>query len=100
MQLQDLAKVIRSKNAGPRRITLDVMFATNEDYRRVVKSGALRAEAISTLYGIPAAAVEVINYPLGHAIKIVLPRQHTAGDPGDQDVYGAQQHAPLLRIEI
>jgi hypothetical protein len=23
-----------------------------------------------------------------------------AGDPGDRDVYGAQQHAPLLGIEI
>jgi hypothetical protein len=23
-----------------------------------------------------------------------------AGDPGDVDVYGAQQHAPLLGIEL
>jgi len=28
-----------------------------------------------------------------------LPRE-TAGDPGDRDVYSAQQHAPLLGIEI
>ena len=26
MQLQDFAQVVRSKNAGPRRFTLDVIF--------------------------------------------------------------------------
>jgi uncharacterized protein DUF4387 len=31
MRLQDLAQVIRSKNAGPRRLTLDVMFASDAD---------------------------------------------------------------------
>jgi hypothetical protein len=49
---------------------------------------------------VPASAVKVINYPLGRAIKIVVPRQIMAGDPGDRDVYGAQQHTPLLGLEI
>ena len=100
MQLQDIAQVIRSKNAGPRCLTLDVMFATDADYRRVAQSPALSREAISTLYGVPTQDIEIIAYPLGRAIKIVLPRLVTAGDPGDRDVYGAQQHAPLLGIEI
>ena len=51
-------------------------------------------------YGVPASAVRVINYPLGRAIKIVIPRRIMSGDPGDRDVYGAQQHTPLLRLEI
>jgi len=38
MKLSDLAQVIRSKNAGPRRLTLDVMFATDADYQRVAQS--------------------------------------------------------------
>ena len=92
--------MIRSKNAGPRCLTLDVMFATDADYRRVAQSPALSREAISTLYGVPTQDIEIIAYPLGRAIKIVLPRLVTAGDPGDRDVYGAQQHAPLLGIEI
>src|SRR5262249_5439219 len=52
------------------------------------------------LYGVAVDAVTVINYPLGRAIKIVVPRQIMSGDPGDRDVYGAQQHTPLLRLEI
>ena len=34
------------------------------------------------------------------AIKIAMDRSIVAGNPGDRDVYGAQQHAPLLELEI
>ena len=100
MQLQDLAQVVRSKNAGPRRITLDVIFRSDADYQRATQSEALTAKRIAPLYGVAVDAVTVINYRLGRAIKIVVARQIMSGDPGDRDVYGAQQHAPLLRLEI
>lgn len=100
MLLSDIAQVIRSKNAGPRRLTLDVMFATDADYQRVAQSPALAPESIAALYRLRAEDVSVIPYPVGRAIKIVLARRVMAGDPGDVDVYGAQQHAPLLGVEI
>ena len=104
MQLQDLAQVIRSKNAGPRRLTLDVILASDEDYRRVAQSPALTPALtparIAALYRVAPADVAVIPYPLGRAIKITLARPLMAGDPGDRDVCGAQQHAPLLGIEL
>ena len=34
------------------------------------------------------------------AFKATLPRLVPAGDIGDTDVYGAQQHAPLLEVDI
>jgi len=49
---------------------------------------------------VPAGEVTIFPYPVGRAIKIVLARKIMAGDPGDFDVYGAQQHAPLLGIEL
>ena len=100
MLLSDLAQVIRSKNAGPRRLTLDVMFATDADYQRVAQSPALSRAHIAALYRVPEDDVAVIPYPLGRAIKITLPRDVVSGDVGDRDVYGAQQHAPLLEIEL
>jgi hypothetical protein len=100
MKLSDIAQVVRSKNAGPRRLTLDVMFGSDADYQRVAQSPALGAAEIGRLYGVPTEAVTVIPYPAGRAIKIVLARRIMAGDPGDVDVYGAQQHAPLLGIEL
>ena len=100
MRLADLAQVIRSKNAGPRRLTLDLMFASDADYQRAAQSPALGPERIASLYRVEPAAVTVIPYPVGRAIKIVLARAVMAGDPGDVDVYGAQQHAPLLGLEL
>ena len=100
MKLSDIALVIRSKNAGPRRLTLDIMFGSDADYQRVAQSPALGAEAIGRLYRVLPDQVSIIPYPVGRAIKIVMARAVMAGDPGDQDVYGAQQHGPLLGIEI
>ena len=100
MKLSEIAQVIRSKNAGPRRLTLDVMFASDADYRRVAQSPAFSRENLGQLYRVPPEAVTIIPYPVGRAIKIVMARTIMAGDPGDFDVYGAQQHAPLLGIEI
>jgi hypothetical protein len=100
MKLQDFAQVVRSKNAGPRRFTLDVIFRSDADYQRAVQSEALTAAKLAPLYGVPTSDVKVINYPLGRAIKIDIPRRIMSGDPGDRDVYGAQQRAPLLGLEI
>jgi hypothetical protein len=100
MRLADIAQVIRSKNAGPRRLTLDIMFGSDHDFQRVAQSPALSAAAIASLYDVTADEVTVIPYPQGRAIKIALARRVMAGDPGDCDVYGAQQHAPLLGVEL
>ncbi len=100
MQLQELARVIRSKNAGPRRLTLDLMFDADADFDRAAQSPALSPRRIAALYGVAETDVAVIPYRLGRAIKITLARKVMAGDPGDRDVYGAQQHAPLLGIEL
>jgi hypothetical protein len=44
--------------------------------------------------------VTVIPFEAAYAIKIVIDRPIVAGTPGDRDVYGAQQHAPLLGLEL
>ena len=100
MKLSDIAHVIRSKNAGPRRLTLDIMFGSDADYQRAVRSPALGAANVGHLFDVPADQVTIIAYPVGRAIKIVMARRIMAGDPGDRDVYGAQQHGPLLGIEL
>ena len=100
MKLMELARVIRSKNAGALTLTLDVMFDEVAQYERVANSGVLTPELIASLYAVNKNDVDIINYPVANAIKITLPRSIPSGHPGDGDVYGAQQHAPLLDIEI
>lgn len=100
MKLSEIAKVIRSKNAGPRCMTLDIMFATQTDYQRLVDSRKITETLVASLYDQPVENIRIIHYPVAMAMKVVIPRKVTAGDPGDRDVYGAQQHARLFGIEI
>jgi hypothetical protein len=50
--------------------------------------------------GDPKETIEVLPYPAALAVKIVMDRLVVSGDFGDRDVYGAQQHAPLLDLEL
>ena len=99
-KLKDLAKVIRSKNAGALLVTLDVMFDDGATYQRVQASGALAPRRLARLYNVSENEIAVTPFDVALAIKITLPRPVVAGSPGDTDVYGAQQHAPLMDIEI
>ncbi len=101
--LGQLAQVLRSKNAGPFLITIDVMFESAETFRRVTASGVLTPTAVAERYGLKGQDVRVVDYPAAKAIKITMPRlwgARGAGSAGDRDVYGAQQHAPLLNLTV
>ena len=100
LKLVDIAKVIRSKNAGPTTITLDLLFNDEAGYKAACASEALSPHSIAKLYETTPEKVEVLPYPPALAIKIVMPRRIVSGDPGDSDVYGAQQHRPMLGIEL
>lgn len=96
--LKDLARVVRSKNAGPTQLTLDLFFRDEAGYAQAASSSVLASDAVATLYGVPAAQVQRHLLPQLMAIKFTLPRRICAGNPGDGDIYGAQQHAPLLEL--
>ena len=42
----------------------------------------------------------MINYDAANAIKITIPRPIISGDIDDSDVYGGQQHAPLVNLDV
>lgn len=98
--LSNLARLIRSKNAGPFNQTLDILFEDEANYLRVKDSGMINSSVISSLYGVLEENVLIFFCDVALAIKIAFPRKVSAGDIGNTDVFGAQQHAPLLNIEI
>ena len=98
--LRHLAKVCKSKNAGPFEITLDIIVENRDVFDRVLASGVLSPELFARLYNVDAADVLFTPYPPGLAFKATVPRHVPSGDVGDTDVYGAQQHAPLLDVDI
>ncbi len=100
VKLGDLARLIRSKNAGPFELTFDIMFETRESYEMVKKSGVINAQLFSGLYSTPIELVRVYEYDPAYAYKITIPRPIVSGSLGDSDVHGGQQFGPLVDLEV
>jgi hypothetical protein len=99
--LVDLAKTIRSKNAGVDKVTFDIIFVDRESYDRVRRSGVLSRAAICKLYGIPESRIsDHVEFDPGMAIKFTMYRKVPSGSVGDPDVFGSQQYGPLLGVEV
>ena len=100
-KLHELAKTIRSKNAGVNKITFDIIFRDRENYERVKRSKALSRESVAALYRIePQRISDFVEYDPGYAIKFTIYRLRPSGCAGDGDIFGAQQYAPLLDLEV
>jgi hypothetical protein len=100
-KLSDLAKTIRSKNAGVDKITFDVIFAERAPYERVKKARVLTRETIAKLYGIAVERIsDFVEFDPANAIKFTIYRLRPSGSPGDPDIFGSQQYAPLLDLEV
>lgn len=99
--ISELAQVIRSKNSGPFEVTLDIIFANQQDFERVEASNILTAELITKLYRLQSNAIIVcMFFRPALAWKCTFRRPWAQGSVGERDTFGAQLHAPLLSIEI
>ena len=100
-KLSQLAKTIRSKNAGVNLITFDIIFAERSTYEQVKRSRVLTRETVSKLYRVtPDRIADFVEFDPANAIKFTIYRSRPSGSPGDPDIFGAQQYAPLLDIEV
>lgn len=100
-KLVDLAKTIRSKNAGTDKITFDIIFREKGNYELVKASKAITKETMAKLFGIPIERVcDFVEYDPANAIKFTIYRSRPSGSPGEGDIFGCQQYAPLLDVEI
>lgn len=99
-RIRDIAEVCKSKNAGPFELTIDVVFSDRTTYDKVAATKILGPDLFARLYGVKPNDVLFTEYPAGNAFKATIPRLVSSGNVGDTDVYGAQQHAPLLDVDI
>jgi len=93
------ARVVRSKNSGPYELTLDVMFKDKAAFDRARAAGVFTPALVARLYGVTETDVLGVTwFEPATAVKMTLRRRVASGSPGDTDIYGAQQHAPLLSL--
>jgi hypothetical protein len=100
-RLVELAKTIRSKNAGTDKITFDIIFREKENYEMVKASKCITRETIAEIYNIdPSRICDFVEFDPAYAIKFTILRSRPSGSPGEGDLFGCQQYPPLLDIEI
>ena len=100
-KLSEIAKTIRSKNAGVDKVTFDVIFPDRATYDRVRGSGILSPAVVCRIFAIDAAQItDHVEFDPALAIKFTIYRRMPSGSPGDADIFGSQQYGPLLDIEV
>lgn len=97
----EIAAFVTSKNAGPFLLTLDIVFPDAATYRRFTSLEALDRDTVARLYGVsPGDVLKIIEFDPAYAIKVTLRRPWGSGAVGETDVYGAQQHVPLMQHRV
>jgi hypothetical protein len=100
-KLVELAKTIRSKNAGTDKITFDIIFRERKNYELIKKSRVLTKKTMATLFSIPEERIsDFVEFDPAYAVKFTILRTHPSGSPGETDVFGCQQYPPLLDLEV
>ena len=101
MELQDIARTIRSKNAGAFMITVEIIFDDLKWYNYVKNNGLITRKVLAEAYNVDESWVLDFNYyDPGLGIKANFKRQFPSGGPNESDVYGCQQYTPLLTLHI
>ena len=101
MRLAELAHTVTSKNAGNFHLTFDVSFGDRETYERVRDSAVISTAAVAAALCVDEAdVVSIIPFDPGQVVKINVLRVRASGDPGETDVFGAQQYPPLLNLDV
>jgi hypothetical protein len=85
------------KERGAFLLTLDIVFLTRR--RTSAKAKPLTASRRDSRR--PAEDVlKIIEFDPAHAVKITMRRAWGSGAVGEGDVYGAQQHVPLMEHAV
>lgn len=93
------AKVVRSKNSGPYELTLDILFKDKAHFDLFRRRRIVTKRKVAALYRRPVADIlKIVYFEPSNALKITMRRPIPSGDAGETDIYGAQQHAPLLKL--
>ncbi|GAM91176.1 hypothetical protein ANO11243_092230 [Dothideomycetidae sp. 11243] len=104
--LGDLARVVRSKNAGPYEVTIDVIFDNPEIYRLVKDNNLLNSETVSAMYSLPVEDIVYCGYfDQAMAWKATIPRRvlgvhGPSGSAFDDDVHGSAQYLPVMTMPL
>ncbi|MEO3431317.1 DUF4387 family protein [Pelagibius sp. CAU 1746] len=86
-RLSEKVLKVRSKNAGPFWVTIDVFCGSSEAFGEV--STTLKTERVAQLYDVPLETLKRFDIPELNVVKFSLPRPVVQGSREDRDMHGA-----------
>lgn len=99
-ELGSIARHVRSKNAGPFWVTVDIFFKDHADFDRYAQSPALGPEVFAALYATDPALVKRVAVRSLNVLKVSYPRAHAQGWMGERDMHQGQSFARLLSLDL
>jgi hypothetical protein len=97
----DLAHEVRSKNAGPFWVTLEIFARDADGYRVVADPGFLNEAVIAELYQVAdPGTIQVFRIPDLNVVKVSFPRPVSQGSLADRDIHAGQHHVPLALLAL
>lgn len=97
MRLSDRVLKVRSKNAGPFWVTIDIFCGTPEAFAEV--TARLDTGAMARLYGTEPQLLKRFDIADLNVIKVSIPRPVVQGAAADRDMHGAQWAHLLAEME-
>jgi len=96
--LGDLTHEVRSKNAGPFWVTMELFCHDEEAYRIAAEESGLDEQVVGRLYRVDPAQVLIFRIPSLNVVKISFPRPLSQGSLRDRDMHAGQHHVPLALL--
>jgi Domain of unknown function (DUF4387) len=98
--LADVARVVKSANAGASWLTFDIECDDSDQLRRLIDSKGINAEEVGKRLGVNPGDVRIFVIDSLHSLKVTVPRRSPACGQEERDFDGVQQFVPLLDIRI
>ena len=89
---------VRSKNAGPFWLTIDVFCGNKAAFDMV--EDQLSTASVAAALQQPVDVFKRFSLPQLNVVKFSLPRPHVQGSRLDRDMHGAQWAIPVSDIEM
>jgi hypothetical protein len=99
-KVSEVCRHVRSKNAGPFWITVDLFFRDQEMFEKYAGSAELQVPAIAALFDAEEVLIKRFPLPSLLALKISYPRKRPQGGALERDMHGGQQYLRLLDVEL
>ena len=97
-KLADITHKIRSKNAGPFWITIDIFCADDAQFKRALI--AADSERVAHALGISVFDLKRYDLPDVHVVKFSFPRPIVQGTRYDRDMHGASFANLIAELDV